>query len=466
MLVVVTVLGVAGAYGGAYGYLLYAGDREIDRVEVAALRAPGDSDGDGRVDIPEITEIRNILVVGTDSREDGNAKLGPGDFEGKRTDTIMLVQLDPRRDIAAILSLPRDLYIPLCTGGTDKINAAYTYGETSGEGGPNCLVDTITELTGIGINHYVEIDFRGFVDVVDRLGGVQLYLDEPISDSKAQLSLEAGCVTLDGRDALGFVRTRQDSDFGRIARQQRFVTEVVEKLTSARIAFDLPRLFSLVSAGAQAVDTDRDFRLDEMRRLAFSLRGLTSDRVEARQVPVYDGDVGGVYVALPDEARAEELYAAFRAGVALPDDIGKPARLTVADVSPLVVLNATTTTGLASAASSALSDQGFDVTTTDDADRQDLQRTQVRFPEELRGEARVVADSLGGARLVADDGAAALEVVLGDDADPAELAAASAGTPTPQSPAGASEPPPARRQPLPVDEAEQQFAGASASRDC
>ncbi len=367
-------------------------------------------------------------MVGSDSREGLTRKerreLGVGSFDSVLTDTIILLQLDPRRDAAALLSFPRDLYVTLCDGREGRINAAYAVGESGDAGGPSCLVRTVKDLTGIPINHYIEVEFAGFVDFVDRLGGVQLYLDEPIQDDDAHVDLPAGCVTLDGKDALGFVRVRKlDSDFGRIARQQRFIREVVDKVTSARIALDVPRLFRLVDAGAKAVDTDEDFSLGEMRRLAFSLRELTSERLDTRTVPGFNRDIGGADVVVPDEDKAERLYSAFREGEAAPRHLGRngPPRVRIADVGDLTVLNATVTEGLAAQVGEALQDQGFRVARVATARRSAVSRTRVVYPPERRPEARVVARSLDGAKVVAGPPHADLTVVVGTDLDLAAL---------------------------------------------
>ena len=424
---VLTVL-VLGVVGTAAALLWYAEGR-IDKVEVQSLQRPGDSDGDGEVDpgVSEITGTRTILVVGSDSRagldREARTELGTGNFEGTRTDTIILAQLNPQEDSAALLSFPRDLLVTRCDGSQGRINEAFQLGLLDGVGGPECLVRTITDLTGIPINHYVGVDFQGFVDFVDRLGGVRLWLDQPISDRDAKIDLPAGCVTLDGREALGFVRVRKiDDDFGRIARQQRFIREVIDKLTSARIALDVPRLFSLVDAGARALDTDRDLQLDEMRRLAFSLRNLTSERVESRTVPGFNRVINGAALVVADEPRAEQLYAAFREGVAPPSEVGTegPRDVKVGDVPPLRVLNGTLQEGLAAEVAAALTEYGFEVSGTANAPSQQRRRTAVRHPAGRAEEAQVLLEALGAGRATQAD-VDELTVVLGADADPERI---------------------------------------------
>ena len=427
------------------GVLVWYGERQIGQVQVETDQ-PGDTDGDGdvdEVDIKGIGEIRNILVVGSDSREGLTAKerrdFGTGDFEGVRTDTIILLQLDPDRHGAAMLSFPRDLLVTRCDGTEGRINGAYEIGRMMDIGGPTCLARTVKELTGIPIHHYAEVSFQGFVDVVDTLGGVTMFLREPIKDEDAKIDLPAGCVTLDGKEALGFVRVRKiDSDFGRIARQQRFVRELIDEATSARVALNVPQLFRLVNAAARAVDTDESLSLGLMRRIAFSFRDLSSDRLDARTVPGFNRLINGVAYVVEDEAAAQPLFAAFRDGVAAPAELGTegPVDVTVADVPPIAVLNATRTSGLAAAAAHALRIYGFTVSRTENATMQEATSTRIIHPAGRREEAKLIAEALPGARLVRDDLTDDFVVEVGADQDADMLLAAepppSAGPPAPE----------------------------------
>ena len=441
--------------------LVWYGEQQITKVDVET-QVPGDTDGDGSVDIVELKDVRNVLIVGSDSRKDLTAKerkeLGTGQFSGTRTDTLMLVQLDPQRNGAAMLSFPRDLLVTRCDGSEGRINSAFEIGKTTGVGGPTCLVRTITELTGIPIHHYAQINFQGFVDVVDVLGGVRMYLEEPIKDEDANVDLEAGCVTLRGADALGFVRVRKiDSDFGRIARQQRFIREMVDQVTSASVALNVPRLFDLVEAGARAVETDPSLSLNVMRQIAFSFRDLSSDRIDARTVPAFNRTISGASYVVADPEPAEELFAAFREGVAAPEDIGTrgPKNVGVGDVPPVRVLNATTTGGLAAAVAQTLAERGLEIAGTGNAQTQ-LPRTRIIHPAELREEAAVLRRMFPGATLVPSSEAEATQMVieLGPEVDPEALAATLAQQ---SEPAGAPEP-----EPTPT------YAGASAAarRNC
>ena len=434
-----TVCAITTTVGAAA--LLWYGEQQIKKVAVET-QVPGDMDGDGTVDIPELKDIRNVLIVGSDSREGLSRKerstLGTGQFSGTRTDTIMLVQLDPKRDGAAMLSFPRDLLVTLCDGTQGRINGAFQVGASSDVGGPTCLVRTVTELTGIPIHHYAQIDFAGFVDVVDTLGGVKMYLEEPIKDADANVDLPAGCVTMNGKEALGFVRVRKiDSDFGRIARQQRFVREVVDQVTSAEVALNVPQLFRLVEVGARALDTDPSLSLSVMRQIAFSFRDISSKSIDTRTVPAFNRTISGTAYVVADDEPAEAVFAAFRAGVAAPKDLGKkgPGDVAIRDVPPVRVLNATGTEGLASTAAEALQARGFEVAGTGNAENQDAGTTRIIHPPRRAEEAGLVRRLFPGAVLVPAEDAEGLTVELGNDVDRDRLLAEQAkptGAPSPQ----------------------------------
>ena len=438
--------------------LVFYGEQQIRQVDVET-QVPGDTDGDGEVDIAELKDVRNILIVGSDSRADMTRKqrqeMGVGAFGGTRTDTIMLVQLDPQRHGAALLSFPRDLLVERCDGSEGRINSAFEIGRTEGVGGPTCLVRTVTNMTGIPIHHYAQIDFQGFVDVVDTLGGVRLYLEEPIKDEDANVDLEAGCVTLRGADALGFVRVRKiDSDFGRIARQQRFIREMVDQVTSASVALNVPKLFNLVEAGAKAIETDPSLSLGVMRQIAFSFRDLSSKQIDSRTVPAFNRTINGAAYVVADPGPAEQLFEAFRTGVAAPADVGKkgPSDVAVGNVPPLTVLNGTNQAGLAAAAAHALEVRGFSIATTANAPQQDLKRTRVSYPPDRREEAVLLRKVFPRAVLVPNEAAEGIAVTVGADADGEALAAAE-----PPAPTGPPEP-----EPTPT------YTGAQGSekRDC
>jgi LCP family protein required for cell wall assembly len=446
------VLGTAAivllAGGITTGAAIWYGTATMQRVDVPDLVVDGettDTDGDGEPDIEEITDVLNVLLVGSDSREgltdEQLLELGTEAEDGLRTDTVMLLQLDPRRDQVIVLSFPRDLLVTRCDGSRGRINAAYGVGESSGVGGPTCLVRTVTDFTGIPIHHFIQVDFAGFIDIVDSLGGVTMYLDEPIKDAHAGVDLPAGCVTMDGATALGFVRVRRiDSDFGRIARQQRFIREVVDEAASVGTLVNVPRLFSLVDAGARAVETDRQLSIGQMRRIAFSLRDLSPENLDTRTVPATPRTINGAAFVVADEAEAEALFRAFREGTLVPEGVGleEPTPVGIGDVPPVTILNGAGIAGLAQQALEQLEAQGFEVAETGNAESFDFRETQVIYPEGRLEEAELLAEAMGGAALVPGDAEEPLTVVLGSaytPTDPEDLPTpAPTDTPAPSPP--------------------------------
>lgn len=421
--------------------LLWYSERSLTRTDIPGLRS---SDEGAAADAEGMTEVLNVLLVGGDSREGLSDEqleaLGTDRVDGGRTDTVMLLQLDPHREQAVLLSFPRDLLVTRCDGSRGRINAAYSIGEDRDVGGGACLVETVSEFTDIPIDHYVEVNFAGFIDVVDVLGGVSLYLEEPLRDRHAGLDLDAGCHQLSGTEALSFVRARHiDNDIGRMARQQRFIREVMQEVTSAGTLLNVPRLFSLVNAAGRAVQTDRDLSLGDMRRIAFSLRNLTAEQLDTRTVPSHARTINGAYYAVADEEEAEALFEAFRDGELVPPDLGRQPTQDVAvdDVPPLLVLNGVGTDGLAAAAAELLEERGFGVLDTANAEDFDVDTTEVVYPPQRKEEAELVAAVFPDAELVAGDDDEDLTVVLGATFDPDDVEAKPA---SPESPEPTAEP--------------------------
>lgn len=256
----------------------------------------------------------NVLVVGKDSREGLTPEqlqaLGTEQVGGERPDTVLLMTLRGGR--AALLSFPRDLLVTQCDGQRGRLNGAYA------AGGPSCLVQTVTDVSDIPVTHYVEVNFLGFMNLVDALGGVQVRLDEPMADRAAGIDLPAGCVQLDGRQAIGFVRARQgSSDLERVARQQRFLGEVADELTAPSTLLNPVRLFQVAGAAGQAVTADEGLGTVDLLRIARAARGFAGGGMATHTVPSTSSRVGGASVLVPQDEEAEALYARFRDGSVL-----------------------------------------------------------------------------------------------------------------------------------------------------
>lgn len=448
------------------GGLVWAGTSNIEQREIPDLRQdtaveepePQEADlVENDPAIEEVADTQNILVVGSDSREgltdEQLLALGTEDEGGNQlTDTVMLLQLDPESDRASLLSFPRDLLVERCDGNRGRINSAFATGEELNPGGgPACLVSTVVELTDIPVDHYVEVDMLGFIDAVDAVGGVTFFLDEPIVDQSAGLDVPEGCVTFDGTRALGFVRARRvDNDFGRIARQQRFLRELVGTATSVETMSNPVKVFDLVSAVGNAVTTDTGLSTADMARLAYTFRELSNSGITTYTVPGEPGEWGeGAAVVFVDEEAAPELFGQFRDGTIsdappqvadrapapTPEPEASPTPPGPADVPPVLVQNGAGVPGLADDAAAALAERGYEVLRTENADNFGYTQTRIVFPPEQEGLADILAESLPDAELEEGDEDDQLAVVLGADWDSSSL-------PEPPEPVETAEPTP------------------------
>lgn len=244
----------------------------------------------------------NYLLVGSDTREGltkaelktlrvGNIKTAAG----KRSDTMLLVHISKARDQAVIISLPRDTLatIPehLSSDGKTiavtraKLNAAFSWGSAP------LLIQTIESMTHLRIDHYVEINFAGFAHMVDALGGIEVCTKRDINDPNSHLVLAAGVHTLNGIEALKYVRTRDFDgmgDLGRMQRQQQFMSSVLRKATSTGVLLNPIKLVNFFNAAMSTVQTDSALNSSDLITLAKQMRNLSSSKVRTLTVPLSD----------------------------------------------------------------------------------------------------------------------------------------------------------------------------------
>jgi LCP family protein required for cell wall assembly len=323
--VLVGLVGI-GIVGGGVTVLLI--DRSVTRVDVDGLGEEPDRPEPVELedqqapdlDVPQpAADAVTVLLLGSDSREvltpQERREFGTGNVDGERTEVISLVQIDPDVEQIRMVQIPRDTLVERCDGTRGRINAAYGIGEREGIGGMSCVVQTVTAWSGVTIDHAVKVDFRGFVDIVDAVGGVEMQIDEPLRDRRANLDLQPGCVHLDGAEALAFVRARHlDDDFGRIARQHRFLQELRAQVGELGILQDLRRLVRLADATARSVELDDSLTLGRIRALVMGNRKVLAGEIETRTVPGTPSTDTGFYFLRPDEQRAAELFAWLRSG--------------------------------------------------------------------------------------------------------------------------------------------------------
>ena len=221
---------------------------------------------------PAAAAGQNWLITGSDSRQGLTGKeeqvLATGhDISGHRSDTILILHI-PASGRAVLVSIPRDSYVQIPGHGYNKINAAYAYG------GPKLLAKTVQNATGLYINHFMGIGFGGLVNVVDAVGGVRMCLPGPMVDPKAGLDLKAGCQTLDGAQALGFVRTRNfaQSDLQREQNQRLFLKALLSKLTSPGTIINPFAALPAASGATGSLTVDQGTSLYNLVKVAFALR--------------------------------------------------------------------------------------------------------------------------------------------------------------------------------------------------
>lgn len=299
----------------------------------------------------------NVLITGSDSREglteEQRRELRTGTAEGDRTDTIMVLSI--MGSTAELLAFPRDLWVTRCDGSTGRINASVAHG------GPGCLVDTVENLSGIPIHHNLAVDFSGFVDLVDAVGGVDICTDKDMVDPKAGLDLPAGCHTMDGPTGLGYVRTRQlDSDLYRIQRQQEFIGALATAILTPETLLNPVTTWNVAGAAGATLTADTELGWFDMARLARGGQGLVGG-LDAQTVPATPTTVNGAAVLEPDLAAAEALFAPLRGNAApTSDDVTADAAPARADVR-VAVLNGARISSLAGTVGDALATLGYDV---------------------------------------------------------------------------------------------------------
>lgn len=291
---------------GGYFYL----DSQLKREKV--LDYPGR---------PADTPGTNWLIVGSDSRaglsRQQRKDYATGSAAGRRTDSMMLMHTGEGG--TTLVSLPRDSYVPIPGRGSNKLNAAFAFG------GSRLLVRTVEQATGIHIDHYAEIGFGGFVGIVDAVGGVDICVKEPIKDPKAGLDLKAGCQTLDGGQALGYVRTRASAraDLDRVNRQRQFFSALIDKTSSPNVLFNPLRGIPLATHSAENFLVDDGDHLLDLGRLMWSMRGVSGGDGVTTTVPI--GGTGssraaGSYITW-DRVKSAQLFNALKKDQPVPKGV-------------------------------------------------------------------------------------------------------------------------------------------------
>ena len=338
------------------------------------------------VSIPETPGAMNILVIGSDRRySQGNGN----------SDTLIVVHIDPKVGFMSVLSVPRDLRVEVPGHDLQKINAAYAFG------GPALAIRTIKRVTGININHYVEVDFNAFKDITTVLGGVYIDVDRRYDDG--QIQFEPGYQLLKGSPALWYVRTRHDQniDFGRMLRQQRFITALREQAGGWDLPFKLP---SLINALFKNVDTD--LSANDILKLAYWGVRLNGDRIKQVSLVADTQTIDGISYVIASDRQIAAAVTASRTSPPVTqtekeEESGSTGLPTTAlaevDLSGVnvEVLNGTGRPGQAALAALWISGHGATVSSVVGTSPATAENTTVAYPPGLSSAGRLVAQALG-----------------------------------------------------------------------
>jgi LCP family protein required for cell wall assembly len=327
-------------------------------------------------------EPYNLLILGFDARKKDTVY---------RSDVMILTHVNPETKKVWMISFPRDLKTEIAGHGTAKLNAAYAYGQE------DLAIKTVEKISGQAINHYMAVNFTGFEDVVDALGGVEIDVPKKINDPAADYSkgkkaskIAAGKQILDGAHALTFVRSRHtyaDGDFGRMRAQQLFFQAVVDQMGDV----SLSKLPGLVTAVSKSIQTD--FTPIQLLGVAREMRGIKSDDMQTETIP---SKWVSPYV-VPDEKKEAALFKKFATEQPFKEEAKKDEAAQVA-LKPseitVTVRNGTTRSGIAKEAASILKARGFDVGDVGNTENQSVYDATMVIYKKSKESAELVAKYL------------------------------------------------------------------------
>ena len=327
-----------------------------------------------------------IMVIGSDRRNGALDKGDPG-----RSDTQMLVRLDPNTGSISMLSVPRDLWVNIPGHGMNRINVAYTYG------GPAETIRVFKQMLGIQINDFIDVNYDGFIHIVDQLGGVYIDCDRryynPPGTGWSAINLEPGYQLMTGRQALQFVRFRHDllADWGRMQRQQMFLSEIKRQASRwSSNVFKLPGIIKTVSKNTIS-NIDSVGKLIDLASLVF---GLNTDHIFKVHIVGTGTVINGADVLLPSTQEIQQAVSEFehpRFGPVQSGPVTIPR-----DSYTIRVLNGSGTAGMAAQAAAALTNKGFKAVADGNADSFSYTVPVVYATQGLQSEAQTVAKTLGG----------------------------------------------------------------------
>jgi LCP family protein required for cell wall assembly len=416
--------------GSGWAWATYRGfTSDIKRVN-AITKKGGAANIDGK--------DQNILIVGNDDRETSSdaelAELGTTRDGGSlNTDTMMLMHVPADGSKATAISFPRDSYVDIPRHGKDKLNAAYTFGTQDAHGdrngGAQLLVKTIESLTGLSVDHFVQVDLIGFYRISNAIGGVDVCLNAAQKDGFSGIDLPAGHSTIKGRQALAFVRQRHGlpgGDLDRIKRQQYFLSAVFRQMSSAGTLLNPLKLQKMLKAVSSSLQMDNS--LDPLK-LARQMQNLQAGNFTFTTIPTkgtQDVDVGNVvvvdYAAMPDFI--DTLIGNDAAAALTAAKTVEPGSFTVD------VMNGSGVNLRATNNANALKQLGFN-TNVPQGEPDALIATTIRYAPGLEGAANTLAAQIPGAKLVRSRQVQNVTLILGSNGLQVKSLMPVASTPTP-----------------------------------
>ncbi len=415
VMVALMLMGAVGVYGYVNWRFGQIGQVFIPSLRSSANAAPGSP--------------MTILVVGSDSRAANSAsdakQFGSGAaVAGQRSDTIMLVHVNPASTSATVMSIPRDLYVNIPGKNyRDRINTTF-------DSGPDLLVKTIEADLGITIDHFVEVDFQSFRDIVNAVGGVTEYFPTPARDAFSLLNIpKAGCYTMSGSQALAFVRARHyeyqvngrwvyeaESDLARIKRQQSFIKKMIAKAQSSGLTDPLA-LNNILGGVTNNLTVDSGFSRSLLLALGKRFRNLSPDSLPTATLPTTPAVIGGADVLLLQQPNAQQAIADFLGQGRSSTDTTSGSPTTASGIAPssvnVAVLNGSGRTGEASKTGNDLARQGFHVTSSHSANNFNYTTSVIRYLPGNQAKAETLASAvLGPTQLQVDSSLLGADVEL------------------------------------------------------
>jgi len=286
IIVISSIIFIGGVGAGVFFFYINSANRTINSItttEIESILAP--------IESPQ--EPVTILILGRDTRNTEN--------DAGRADIIMLIYLNPKENTGSLLSIPRDTLVEIPGYGEDKINAAYAYG------GEELMIKTISSFLGAEINHYVTLDFEGFVDLIDALGGVDITIDRPIVDPKSGANFSAGNHHLTGEQALSYTRSRSTElgDIGRIQRQQQLFKELLKQKLNVKYLSSAPYYFNILIE-----NTRTDLDILTILKYSKAVLSFNSENFETAIIPSHPDWIndGTISVQIPDTSEAKAMW--------------------------------------------------------------------------------------------------------------------------------------------------------------